>query len=37
MGYERWLQMCETSEKASDNDALKSIATVETRTDDEEQ
>lgn len=33
MGYERWLQMCEASVKAADNDGLRSITTVETRPD----
>lgn len=36
MGYDRWRQMCAAGVKASDNDGLQSIATVEAQPDAEE-
>lgn len=36
MGYQRWKQLCAAGVKASDNDGLRSITTVEARPDPEE-
>lgn len=36
MGYQRWQQLCAAGVKASDNDGLQSITSVETRPDPEE-